>query len=129
MLSEFVRPRLDTLTRHHRRGLHASSSRITERPETLFSVLHQPRNIASTEPNTQQDHRNAHLALLDLRRVVDEAAQTAHAAELEAVHLAMSPRMQGDIGSKLRSAIEKLGSDAFQDSLSRARRSLQPAIS
>ena len=68
--------------------------------------------------------RDAHLALLDLKRVVDEAAQTTHAAELEAVHLAMSPRKHGDIGSKLR-----LGSDAFQDSLSRARQSLQSAIS
>jgi hypothetical protein len=73
--------------------------------------------------------RDAHLALLDLKRVVDEAAQTTHAAELEAVHLAMSPRMQGDISGKLRSAIERLGSDVFQDSLSRARQSLQSAIS
>ena len=34
--------------------------------------------------------REAHLALLDLKRVVDEAALTTHAAELEAVHLAIS---------------------------------------
>ena len=73
--------------------------------------------------------RDAHLALLDLKRVVDEAAQTTHAAELEAVHLAMSPKMHGDVSSQLRSAIEKLGSDDFQDSLSRARQSLQSAIS
>jgi hypothetical protein len=73
--------------------------------------------------------RDAHLALLDLKRVVDEAAQTTHAAELEAVHLAMSPRMRGDISSQLRFAIDSLGSDAFQDSLSRARESLQSAIS
>ena len=64
--------------------------------------------------------RDAHFALLDLR-AVDEAAQTTYAAELEAVHLAMSPKMHGDVSSQLRSAIEKLGSDAFQDSLSRAR--------
>jgi hypothetical protein len=73
--------------------------------------------------------RDAHLALLDLKRVVDEAAQTTHAAELEAVHLARRPRMNGDIASRLRSAIESLGSDAFQDSLSRARQSLQSAMS
>ena len=73
--------------------------------------------------------RDAHLALLDLKRAVDEAAQTTHAVELEAVHLAIRPRMDGDIASKLRSAIERLGSDAFQDSLSRARQSLQSAIS
>jgi hypothetical protein len=48
--------------------------------------------------------------------------------EAEAVHLAIRPRMDGDIASKLRSAIERLGSDAFQDSLSRARQSLQSAI-
>lgn len=73
--------------------------------------------------------RDAHLALLDLKRVVDEAAQTTHAAELETVHLAMSPRMHGDISRQLRSAIESLGSNAFHDSLSRARQSLQSAIS
>ena len=73
--------------------------------------------------------RDAHLALLDLKRVVDEAAQTTHAAELEAVHLAISPGLDGDISSQLRSAIEGLGSDAFQTSLSRARQSLQSAIS
>jgi hypothetical protein len=72
--------------------------------------------------------RDAHLALLDLKRVVDEAAQTTHAAELEAVHLAMSPRMHGDITSQLRSAMERLGSAAIQDSLSRARQSLQSAM-
>lgn len=32
--------------------------------------------------------RDAHLALQDLKKVVDEATQTTHAAELEAVHLA-----------------------------------------
>jgi hypothetical protein len=73
--------------------------------------------------------RDAHLALLDLKRVVDEAAQATHAAELEAVHLAIRPRMHGDIASKLWSAMERLGSDAFRDSLSRARQSLQSAIS
>jgi hypothetical protein len=73
--------------------------------------------------------RDTHLALLDLKRVVDEATQTTHAAELEAVHLATSPRKHGDIASKLRSAIERLGSDAFQDSLRRARQSLRSAIS
>src|SRR5208283_4941406 len=36
--------------------------------------------------------REAHLALLDLKKVVDEATQTTHAAELEAVHLAIRAR-------------------------------------
>ncbi len=36
--------------------------------------------------------RQAHLALLDLKKLVDEATQTTHAAELEAVHLAIRSR-------------------------------------
>jgi hypothetical protein len=36
--------------------------------------------------------REAHLALLDLKKVVDEATQRTHAAELEAVHLAIRSR-------------------------------------
>jgi hypothetical protein len=43
--------------------------------------------------------RDARLALLDLKSVVDEAAQTTDAAELEAVHLAMSPRKHDDIST------------------------------
>lgn len=46
--------------------------------------------------------REAHLTLLDLKKVVDEAARTAHAAELEAVHLAVSPRPAGDVAAALR---------------------------
>jgi len=36
--------------------------------------------------------REAHLASLDLKKFVDEATQTTHAAELEAVSLAIRPR-------------------------------------
>jgi hypothetical protein len=36
--------------------------------------------------------REAHLALLDLKKVVDEATQTTHAVELDAVHLAIRSR-------------------------------------
>ena|SRR6267154_5006914 len=73
--------------------------------------------------------REAYLALLDLKRVVDEAAQSTHAAELEAVHLAISPRHGGDISSSLRDVLERLGSSSFEALLSRARQSLQTAMS
>jgi hypothetical protein len=36
--------------------------------------------------------RDAHMALLDLKRFIDEAARTTHDAELEAVHLAISAK-------------------------------------
>jgi hypothetical protein len=73
--------------------------------------------------------RDAHLALLDLKRVVDEAAQSTHAVELEAVHLAISPQPGGDISSPLRDILERLGSPNFEAILSRARQSLQTAMS
>ena len=73
--------------------------------------------------------REAHLALLDLKKVVDEATQTTHAAELEAVHLAISPRSAGDITTTLRGVIENLGSTNFESALARVRESLQLAMS
>jgi hypothetical protein len=73
--------------------------------------------------------RDAHMALLDLKKVVDEAAQATHAAELEAVHLAISPRTIGEISSKVQSVLDRLGSTDFEESLSRARQSLLTAMS
>ena len=72
--------------------------------------------------------RDAHLALVDLRKLVDEAARTTHAVELEAVHLAISSKPIGDIASMLASAVERLGSTDFEASLNRARQSLRIAI-
>jgi hypothetical protein len=73
--------------------------------------------------------RDAHLALLDLKKVVDEATQTIHAAELEAVHLAISSRPSGDISSSLRDVLERLGSANFEATLRKVRESLQLAMS
>jgi len=73
--------------------------------------------------------RDAHLALLDLKRVVDEAALTTHAAELEAVHLAFSRRSSGEISTTLRIVVERLGSATFEATLMRVHESLQTAIS
>jgi hypothetical protein len=73
--------------------------------------------------------REAHLALLDLKKVVDEATRTAHAAELEAVHLAVSPGLAGDITATLQVVMENLRSTNFEAALARARESLQLATS
>ena len=73
--------------------------------------------------------REAHLALLDLKRVVDEATLTTHAAELEAVHLAISSRPSGDVTTTLRGVMENLGSTSFETALARVRESLQLAMS
>jgi hypothetical protein len=72
--------------------------------------------------------RDAHEALLDLKRVVEEAARTTHCVELEAVHLAVSSRRTDDISSKLRTVLERLASADFEAALARARQSLQMAM-
>jgi len=71
--------------------------------------------------------REAHLALLDLKKVVDEATQTTHAAELEAVHLAIRSRPIEETCTSLRDVLERLGSPDFEATLSRVRESLQMA--
>jgi hypothetical protein len=73
--------------------------------------------------------RDAHLALLDLKKLVDEAAQTTHTAELEAVHLAITSRPTGDISATLRAVLDRLGSTDFEAFLDRARNSLRTAMS
>lgn len=73
--------------------------------------------------------REAHHALLDLKKVVDQAAETTHAAELEAVHLAISSRTTGDISLRVRAVLERLGSSDFEAALTRARQSLLTAMS
>jgi hypothetical protein len=73
--------------------------------------------------------RDAHIALLDLKRVVDEATRSTHAVELEAVHLAISPRPGGDISSPLHEILECLRSTNFEQILNKARQSLQAAMS
>ena len=69
------------------------------------------------------------MALLDLKKVLDEAARTTHAAELEAVHLVTCSRSTGDIRTALRVVIENLESANFEGALARVRESLQLAMS
>jgi len=73
--------------------------------------------------------REAHLALLDLKKFVDEATQTTHAAELEAVSMAIRPRQGGDSLATLRVVIERLQSPNFEAVLSQAREKLETAVS
>jgi hypothetical protein len=72
--------------------------------------------------------REAHLALLDLKKFVDEATQTTHTAELEAVSLAISPRQGGDSLATLQVVVERLQSQNFEAALFQAREKLQSAV-
>ena len=73
--------------------------------------------------------REAHIALLDLKRLVEEAARMTHDAEFEAVRLAITPQTDGDVTSTVRSVLEKLTSADFEAFLIAARQNLQTAIS
>jgi len=71
--------------------------------------------------------RDAHEALLELKKLVEEAAQAAHAAEREAVHLALSPRHRGDVRKSLQMIMDRLTSPNFESTLSRVREKLEHA--
>jgi hypothetical protein len=73
--------------------------------------------------------REAHLALLDLKKVIDEATQTTHAAELEAIRLAIRSRPIEIPSTSFRDVLECLGSPNFEAKLSRVRESLRMAMS
>jgi len=70
----------------------------------------------------------AHLALLDLKKVVDEATQRTHAAELEAVHWQYARGARRNIHIIARCS----GTSRFAEleaTLSRVRETLQIAMS
>jgi hypothetical protein len=73
--------------------------------------------------------REAHMALLDLKKVVEEAARSTHCIELEAVHLAVSSRRTSDLSTKLGAVLERLASADFEKSLAKARQHLHIAMS
>lgn len=73
--------------------------------------------------------REAHLALLDLKKVVEEAAQNTHRAEMEAVHLAMVAEPGGNLLASVRPVLERLESGDVEASLAKARQNLLAAIS
>lgn len=71
--------------------------------------------------------REAHEALVELRKLVEEAASTTHAAELESFHLACCQGEDTDVRSKLRKVAERLQS--ADEKLSQVREKLQMAAS
>jgi len=73
--------------------------------------------------------RDAHLALLDLKKLVDEAARATHAIELEAIGMAISQRQHCDVCTTLRVVVERLRSSDFETTLSQARAKLEIAVS
>ena len=73
--------------------------------------------------------RDAHHALLALKKLVDSAAKTTHAAELNAIHMAIHPMETGDIKTVLQDVRKLLDSSSFATTLSEAREKLEVAAS
>jgi hypothetical protein len=73
--------------------------------------------------------REAHQALVELKKLVDEAAKTTHAAELESFHVAIHRGHHGDVQRTLQDVVDLLESPTFDDVVSRAREKLEIAVS
>jgi hypothetical protein len=71
--------------------------------------------------------REAHQALLELKKLVDEAAITTHAAALESFHLAAERGGDSDVRKTLENVKERLQSPAFEALLVQAREKLEIA--
>ena len=65
--------------------------------------------------------REAHEALLDLKKIVDEATETAHTAELESFYLAVKRSEFDGVRKTLQEVEACMNSPAFDATLSRVR--------
>jgi len=73
--------------------------------------------------------REAHDAVLELKKLVDDAENTIHAAELESFHVAISRESDSTIRKSLQNVIDHLKSPKFDTVLSAVRDKLQTAVS
>ena len=73
--------------------------------------------------------REAHEALLELKKLVDEATVATHAAELESFCLAVKREQTTSVRQTLEIVIERLKSPNFDAVLSVAREKLETAVS
>jgi hypothetical protein len=72
--------------------------------------------------------RDAHHALLELKRLVDNAAREIHTAELESVAVAMGSIKGHDPLKPLRAAVGTLQSSSFAAAVSEARSKVENAV-
>ena len=73
--------------------------------------------------------REAHEALLELKKLVDEAAKETHTAELESFSAAISRGEASGIRSMLQNVVDRLQSRNFDAVLTSVREKLQTAVS
>ena len=73
--------------------------------------------------------REAHEALLELKQLFEEVTKTTHAAELEAFHLGVGGDEYNEVRLALETIVTRLRSPDFDAKLSRARETLEIAVS
>jgi len=73
--------------------------------------------------------REACSTLRQLKKLIDDAAQAAHAAELEAISVAVNPHRRGDTCTAVRAIRDRLKSSDFETTLSQVRQKLEIAAS
>jgi hypothetical protein len=73
--------------------------------------------------------RDAHEALLVLKELVDDAAKTTHAAELESFHVALSHGQNTEVRRTLQNVAIRLKSPDFEILLTEVRARLETAAS
>ena len=72
--------------------------------------------------------REAHEALLELKKLVEEAAKITHEAELESFRAAVGRQQNSGVRSTLKNVIERLKSPDFDRAVFAAREKLQTAL-
>lgn len=72
--------------------------------------------------------REAYMALLDLRSLVDSAVEKAHTAGLDSLGLTVSHQPCGDPLCALRVAAQTLQSETFDNTLAEARTKVETAL-
>ena len=84
--------------------------------------------MASKKQQAALTAREAHGALLELKRIIDNATETVHSAEFEAAGLAIGSWQTCDPVEILRTAADTLRSSAFEAAVSKARHKTETAI-
>lgn len=72
--------------------------------------------------------REAYIALLDLKSMIEKAAEKAHVAGLDTVGMSVSPRPLGDPLRALKMASDTLQSPAFDSAVAEARAKIDTAM-
>ena len=73
--------------------------------------------------------REAHEALIELKKLVDEATRITHEAELESFYVAISINRDGAVRRTLQNVIERVKSPDFDRAIFVVRQKLEAALS